>query len=873
MTRVATEPATAAETEPGDLLHPWQQWLYLSLLAGGLGHAVFQHGARNLLSWNISLLIVGVASFGYWVTTRSSRLAPAIERLLGYLALLVPAYIAFQLVPLPVSLLRILSPERAKIADDLRTVMVPETFAPLSIAPETTFAFLFRIVGYLLVFLLVRELAARSRQPWVVALPLIAIAALEAAAGLVQNTGGTDVNGTYWNRNHFAGLLEMVLPITISCAIALLMGSHWVRGAGIIGHWGAAAAMLFLAGLMLVALVSSGSKMGFIACLGGLFVMSAVACVASIAGRKRWLIVGILAAFFVSMFVALPPDELVNSFGNAASDQTGEGRLPIWSDSRRLLMAYPVAGSGLGTFDTAFLKYQTAVLDNEFNFAHNDYLQLATELGALGILILTGFVTATFVKSLRSGTTRFDRNTRYLAWGCTGSMAAIGLHSFTDFNTYIPANGLVLAWIFGIVASFPRRSGRPVRTPSRTVRWRPLAIALACLVLLFAPAWILLEAGFTGNPSVEARFCRFGICDTEAVIASETARHGGSVASVPQGELLTALRRDPAAAFRWVDLGEALLQSGQAEQAKECFSTALAHAPHIPPLQMRAASFYYGIHEGERALEQTSRILENSALYDGPIFDGYGREQVPLARILHKGLPNNRRAWQSYLRYLLNFGRFADAAAVWDGIVALGYGDNQLARDYLASLLQDHRYEAAAQAWANYLGDRGHGYLQSNYLYNGDFEAEPSGVQFDWTMEDLNDDVKVAIDSGVAHTGSRSLRIQFGGKANVNYDRISEQAFVKPGRYRFSAFVRAEGITTDRGIAFRIFDGGSPARLDIRTEQVTGTTDWKNMEKIVSVPPGTRLLTIQVIRPASWRFDSFIAGTAWIDTVSLSRVE
>jgi len=870
MTRLETEPAAVIETDPSHHLHPWQQWFYLCLLAAALGYAVFEHGARNLLPWNISLLIIGMASFGYWVTTRSSRLAPVMERLLGYLALLVPAYIAFQLIPLPMFLLRILSPERAQIADNLRPVMAPDAFASLTISPETTFAYLFRIIGYLLVFLLVREVAARSRRPLVVTIPLIVIAALEAAAGLLQAAGGTEVNGTYWNRNHFAGLLEMVLPITIACAIVLLKGA---RGSSIIGRLGSAAVVLFLAGLMLVALISSGSKMGFVACMGGLFVMSAVACVATVTGKKRWWIVGVLAAFFVAMFVALPPDELVNSFGNAASDQTGEGRLPIWSDSRHLFTAYLVTGSGLGTFDTAFLKYQTAVLNNEFDFAHNDYLQLATEMGALGILILGGFVLATTVKALRSGTRRFDLNTRYLAWGSTGSMAAIGIHSFTDFNTYIPANALVLAWIFGIVASFPRRSRHAVRTPSRTVPWRPLAIVLAGLLLCYAPAWVLLEAKFTGYPRMEAQFCRFGVCDTAAMIASETDKHGGSVASVPQDELLAALRRDPDAAFRWCDLGAALLKSGQAEQAKECFSIALAHAPNIPPMQLRAANFYFDIHDEERALELASRVLENSALYDGAIFNTYRREQIPLSTILLTGLPRNHRAWQSYLHYLLDLGKFTDAASVWDGIVALRYGDDRLAHDYLASLLQDHRYQAAAQAWAHYLGDRGQGYLQSNYIYNGDFEAELSAVQFDWTTEDLNDDVKVTIDPSVAHTGSRSLKIQFGGKANVNYDRISQRAFVKPGRYRFSAFIRAEGVTTDQGIGFRISDAESSGHLDVKTEQVTGSTDWRKIEKIVSVPPGTRLLTIQVVRPASWRFDSFIAGTAWIDTVSLSRVE
>src|SRR5262249_48856000 len=156
---------------------------------------------------------------------------------------------------------------------------------------------------------------------------------------------------------------------------------------------------------------------------------------------------------------------------------------------------------------------------------------------------------------------------------------------------------------------------------------------------------------------------------------------------------------------------------------------------------------------------------------------------------------------------------------------------------------------------------------------NGDFESQPSGVLFDWRMENLSEDVIVMLDPDVAHTGTRSLRIEFGGNKNVDYAQTSETTFVKAGMYRFAAFVRTEGVTTDQGIAFRIFDPESPAQVDTKTEQLTGTTNWKEVEKIVAVPQRTRLLTIQVIRPASWKFDSHIAGTAWIDTVSLSKVE
>jgi hypothetical protein len=35
---------------------------------------------------------------------------------------------------------------------------------------------------------------------------------------------------------------------------------------------------------------------------------------------------------------------------------------------------------------------------------------------------------------------------------CAGALAAILLHSLADFNLYIPANAMLLAWIAGMTA-------------------------------------------------------------------------------------------------------------------------------------------------------------------------------------------------------------------------------------------------------------------------------------------------------------------------------------------------------------------------------------------------------------------------------------
>jgi hypothetical protein len=122
----------------------------------------------------------------------------------------------------------------------------------------------------------------------------------------------------------------------------------------------------------------------------------------------------------------------------------------------------------------------------------------------------------------------------------------------------------------------------------------------------------------------------------------------------------------------------------------------------------------------------------------------------------------------------------------------------------------------------------------------------------------------------MAHSGQWSLRIDFRGKENLNYSHVSQTVCVRPGPLRFQAYVRTEGITTDQGVGFRVFDPESPARLDARTAQLSGDSDWRPLELAFVVPPETRLLVVQVRRLPSLKFDNKIAGTAWVDDAVLN---
>jgi hypothetical protein len=114
--------------------------------------------------------------------------------------------------------------------------------------------------------------------------------------------------------------------------------------------------------------------------------------------------------------------------------------------------------------------------------------------------------------------------------------------------------------------------------------------------------------------------------------------------------------------------------------------------------------------------------------------------------------------------------------------------------------------------------------------------------------------------------------MRFQTEENLNYSNFSQTAYVRPGRVRFRAYVRTSGITTDKGVGFQIFDPESSARLNVFTEQFTGTSDWQSVEKTFVVPGNTKALTVQVIRQPSMKFDYKIRGTVWIDDVSLLQL-
>src|SRR5436190_939790 len=647
-----------------------------------IGYAAITHGGDQPLEWSVCGLILGLAGVVCWVWPLRPQPSSPLDRVVLWAALFFPAYVVFQLVPLPLFLVRILNPTRAEIADALMRVMKSGSHVPISISPQATWVHLSRITGYALLFLLARESVRSVTSRWASILPLVGIGGLETALGLIQHANEAQaISGTYYNKDHFAGLLEMILPFSLMYGITLVhrgLEKRRVAACSLI----TGSLFLALAAGMLAAILFSQSKMGFVSTLGSLFVMGVVGVAMQLSGSRRFGAFAGLAVLILLAVLSLPSNELNNQFGSVASDPTAEGRWPIAQNTVHLIAAYPLFGSGLGTYYPALLRYQTHGLTFAWIEAHNDYLQLLSELGVIGFLIPAMLLCAVFARATRTAASSLDLDARFLGLACIGGMTAILIHSFGDFNLYIAVNALTLSWIAGVSAGLPR-TGYPhavLRAPATGRLLRALTPAVGCLLTLYAGAWLLFLHSFHSDQKAERRFCQFGICDANESQNALQRQYGDDIAALPQSDLFEFLSRSPAGPYRWQDLGESFQKMGRTDKARFCFSRAMELGPRIPSVLIRAARFHFRLGENMAAIDLPARALDADPELDQKAFREYDERHIAVDEVLRHGLPDDARAWGSYLRWQIGHQRTAAAAAVWRTMIARGVADNLLAK-------------------------------------------------------------------------------------------------------------------------------------------------------------------------------------------------
>lgn len=274
------------------------------------------------------------------------------------------------------------------------------------------------------------------------------------------DSGGV-VSGTFVNRNHLAGYLEM----TLACGIGLMLALRddrdfrWHHLAELL--IGPKARIRLALIIMVIALVMSHSRMGNAAFFSSLIVMGGFFTLVTPTHRTRnaLILVSVLVidVLVISQWFGL--EELQQRLADtrfedevALVEQADGGTREVVVRRENVdrddvavyawpqLRERPWVGFGAGTFETSFQRYPGRDVTALFNHAHNDFLQFAIEYGGVGIVPLAGFVVFAFWRALQPVWQRRSLYRSGVGVGAAMGILALMIHSAADFNLQIPAN-------------------------------------------------------------------------------------------------------------------------------------------------------------------------------------------------------------------------------------------------------------------------------------------------------------------------------------------------------------------------------------------------------------------------------------------------
>ena len=333
-----------------------------------------------------------------------------------------------------------------------------------------------------------------------------------------------------------------------------------------------------------------------------------------------------------------------------------------------------------------------------------------------------------------------------------------------------------------------------------------------------------------------------------------------------------ALSFDPRSPAVWLDLAEAHETQGDLASARDAF----LEAERSYPISAAAAWRYgnYLLRQGEFAAAFTAirRAVEEEPGRAAEATSRCWRANPDIQMILDTALPASRNVYLDGIGVLAR-GKATDAAlAVWSRLVRLHPKiELKEAYPFLEVLIQQRELAGARTVWNQALELSGAAWPadpSGSLIFDGGFETDTTGGGFAWRIQPRG--AEVGYDGHVKHSGSRSLSVRFDGTQNVAFDGVCQYVPVDPRTsYQFSAWIRAEAVTTDRGVSMRLLTPESLKNPPLITPDLKGTVPWTQVTLPWRAEKDVHLLQVCVTRAPSRKFDNKIAGTVWLDDVSL----
>lgn len=353
-------------------------------------------------------------------------------------------------------------------------VSAPGSFS-LSLTPDATWASILAGVPIVAMFVVAQVLPIKAIKSLLAI--LLIVATLQVLLSVLQLAFGVDsifyfdlnwarsIVGSFANRNHLADLLIMSLPI---CIYVLFDQSKKKRTSNSTlflepRKLVILAFLLFLGFAFILILLTTLSRGGLISGFIALGISIGIYLLAQgskVSRQQRFVYLGLVIVFISLAMLASGLEGIQSKIGESFMT-AAEVRNKISSSTLSAALQFWPWGSGLGSFEAVFPRFQPVISNEYIEYAHNDYAQLLMELGAAGVVLMVIFAILLIHQMLKfiriyRAERRLPKNVVMQCF-CGVGLLAFLLHSWVEFNMHIPALAITAAFLSGVFLRNPDR--------------------------------------------------------------------------------------------------------------------------------------------------------------------------------------------------------------------------------------------------------------------------------------------------------------------------------------------------------------------------------------------------------------------------------
>lgn len=259
---------------------------------------------------------------------------------------------------------------------------------------------------------------------------------------------------TYICPNHFAHLLQMLLPFCL--AVVLIPRAGWL--------------LRILAGYCIVVFIPTicltESRAGM---LGSVVALGVTICLLALRRSKKLFALLVILVPLCSILLLWSAWNYSDMFKRRMTPvvsflqgQAEEGvgseardfRPQTWMDTIDMIRSKPATGFGPGSYRYAFPEYRKRFKGTRIvtGHPHNEYLEVASEYGGVGFGLLALAWCWGLIRMLVFSLRTPNQHHAFMAMAFLGTAAGTLLHSFFDFQMHIFQNALLFSLLASIAA-------------------------------------------------------------------------------------------------------------------------------------------------------------------------------------------------------------------------------------------------------------------------------------------------------------------------------------------------------------------------------------------------------------------------------------